>query len=234
VPFDKCPKIRWGYIKAHKNWEEGTRFATDSRCIKLNILHSNLSNDEIYIEVEGKSLDEKEKDYLYIHDSALLGYYARIGLGCEISKGVILAEGTFIKRYGKVGENVSVGMNSEMGDWVNIRKNTIIENDVTIGEHVTIGSNTVVKTGCTIGDYCSVGNDVVLRNQLTHLKGSVYMVYLYSPEKREIGIFDQIYTIKHWKKYYKNIFRSRNFGFGEDQIIEYKRYIDLFDRILST
>lgn len=247
MPVDEYPKVKWGDIKNHKKWRRADKLfdgKDGERCERLSMTHPYLEDNpdgmEFFIQVNGKNLDGKGnggRDWFNIHDSVLLGHGIFVGLCCGIYDGVTIDSNVSIEKHGNIWSNVSIGSSCVIKEGVNIGENTTIENDVDIGMYVKVGSNTIIKTGCKIGAYCDVGSNVILRNQLTYLEGSNGKVFIYSPEKKEIGITNivhkEIHTIKHWKKYYKKILRGRFFGFGEDQIVEYKRYIDLFDDILA-
>lgn len=68
-----------------------------------------------------------------------------------------------IEDSAKIGENVSIGLNSYIGHNVEIGENTIIYPNVTILEGVKIGKNSIIYPNAVIREFCELGENVILQ-----------------------------------------------------------------------
>ena len=83
-----------------------------------------------------------------------------------------------------------------------------------------------------IGDGAKIGDWAKIGKQLTYIIGSIHQVYLYDPKKKMIGIGCIVLTIAEWKT--KGGVIAKRHGYTNEQINEYKKYIDLFDGEIRT
>ena len=85
--------------------------------------------------------------------------------------------------------------------------------------------------GANIGDGVKIGDGANIGKRLTYIVGSMHQVYLYDPKKQMIGIGCNVLTVSEWIEKYEQI--GEESEYTSDQIVEYKRYIDLFAESLK-
>jgi acetyltransferase EpsM len=102
---------------------------------------------------------------IFIHDSAAVGSYAKIGPGtvicpfCRISNDSEIGEHVLVNGGSGVGHDASVGSYSSLLGSVSVNGN------VRVGEGVTLGAGSMVYPGKHVGDWAKIGlGSVVLRN----------------------------------------------------------------------
>ena len=152
--------------------------------------------------------------WISIGDSVKVGDYACIGDSARIGDNASIGNNACIDYSVKVGNNACIG------DYA------CIDYSVKVGNNASIGDYACIEYSVKIGDNASIGNSASIGRTLTYLIGSRHQVYLYDPDKKMIGIGCIIKTIQHWQEKYKEIGQRENYS--DQQITEYKKYIDLF------
>jgi|GEM_PF-1638941 len=102
----------------------------------------------------------------FVDKSARRGYWSEIKLGDIILQDVVICPGAKIGWHTILNKNAYIGVDSVIGDFVNIGQNVVIEDNVTIGEGVNIGPNSVVKSGVTIGCWADIPGCTLVKNDI--------------------------------------------------------------------
>ena len=76
--------------------------------------------------------------------------------------------------------------------------------------------------GCELGNGCELGDYTILRNNPLYIVGTKHFVVNYTNDKIQIGCRVESFT--WWNEHYKAIGKLEDYS--EDQIKEYKSYID--------
>ena len=123
--------------------------------------------------------------------------------------------------YSKKSEDfrVKIGDGASIGDGARI------------GDRASIGDGASIGYGARIGDGASVGEGARIDKSLTYIIGSMHQIFLYDPAKKLIGIGCKVHTVSTWIDTYIHV--GTQSGYTDAQIVEYKRYIDLFAESLT-
>ena len=102
---------------------------------------------------------------IFIHESAAVGAYAKIGRGtvicpfCRVSTDSVIGEHVLVNGASGIGHDAVVGSYSSLLGSVNVNGSTIV------GEGVLFGAGSMVYPGKRIGSWATIGlASVVLRN----------------------------------------------------------------------
>lgn len=97
----------------------------------------------------------RERFAKFIHSSASVSAFARLGCGTVVYEGALITS------------------NAQIGDHVLILPRSIIHHDVTIGDHSIIGSGVIIAGGVRIGNGCYVGSGAAIKNGISVGDGAV-------------------------------------------------------------
>ena len=92
-----------------------------------------------------------------IHSNAKISAKASIGHGNFIDFGVYLAPGSKIGNHCILNTSATVGVESSLGDLVQLGAGSVINSGVVIEDEVFIGSGVVVVSGITVGKGARIG-----------------------------------------------------------------------------
>lgn len=97
----------------------------------------------------------KEEDALppaVIGDECLVGAHAVIYAGCELGRGVLVADNAAVRENVKIGELTIIG------------RNVTVENLTTIGKRCKLETNCYITAYSSVGDYCFIAPGVHTTN----------------------------------------------------------------------
>lgn len=97
-----------------------------------------------------------------IHPTAYLGSNVRYGEGVIIGPGTVIAPNCMINGFGLLNRAVSIGHDSEIGEYSTISPGVSIAGMVKIGRRSTVGIGATVIDGITIGSNSIVGAGAVV------------------------------------------------------------------------
>ncbi|MGA6119772.1 acetyltransferase [Sphingobacterium anhuiense] len=109
-----------------------------------------------------------------VNNNTNFKYYSLIHPNANVSKRVLLEEGTVVMagatvnvdaNIGKhciINTNASVDHDCVIGDFVHISPNAALAGNVSIGEGTHIGIGAIIIQGITIGSWCTIGAGAVI------------------------------------------------------------------------
>jgi hypothetical protein len=92
-----------------------------------------------------------------IHPSATMGFDVRIGVGSVVCAGVRLTTNIGVGRHVQLNPNVTVGHDTELGDFVSMNPASSVSGDCNIEDGVLIGVAAVVLNQLRVGAAAVVG-----------------------------------------------------------------------------
>ncbi len=101
-----------------------------------------------------------------VHPDATIGSGVRLEAGVVIMGQTWLSPWVRIDQHTHVGYGVTVGHDTEIGQFSAIMPGVCIGGDVTIGQGVMVGANATVLQGLTIGDGAQIGAGAVVINDV--------------------------------------------------------------------
>ena len=146
----------------------------------------------------------------------------RVNLGYEVEIGDGVKLGDFVK----LGYGVEIGYEVELGN------NVTLGNFVELGYYVKLGNKVKLGNRVKLGDNVKLGNDVKLDSgekwdsTPLQIQGTHHLLYEYTGG---IGIGCHRYSIDYWLENFEGI--GKNNHYSEDQITEYKGYLDIFNAL---
>lgn len=114
-----------------------------------------------------KELEDKKFQFMtIIHPSVSLWDSVEIGIGCIISKGVVLTCDIRIGKHTIININSNINHDCVLDNFVTIGPGTHIGGNVHIGEGTWIGIGTTVIHNINIGKGCFIGAGAVIVNDI--------------------------------------------------------------------
>lgn len=101
--------------------------------------------------------------------------------------------------------------------------------NIKIGGYVEIGDNANIGDSANIGSCAEIG-DCTEINRTLFLIGSQHTVSYWGENRIQIGC--KGYSISEWQKNFKRVGKLENYT--DEQIIEYKSYIDMISKLHET
>lgn len=139
-------------------------------------------------EIKRRMLEQIRGDaFTFIHPNADVAFWTtRIGSGCVISSGAVVAPSVWLGDHVLCNYNSTVGHNSVIGDLSVVAPNAAIGGFCTLGKEVYVGAGACIKEGIEIGDRSIIGTGAILLNNV----GSDQIV---------IGNPAKVFPISQWK-----------------------------------
>lgn len=143
-------------------------------------------------------------------------------------RNIIIGENVSIGYSSHIGNNVCIKENTQIGEGVYIWDQTYIGNNVIISDFVSIGSKVYIGNNVHIGNYAVIEEQSSISDDSKHItsifiSGSKYPINYWGDDNIQIGY--RIHSLNDWKKYFESFAIYDNYT--EEQTKEYKTYIDL-------
>lgn len=109
-----------------------------------------------------RTIDERLTHAMFVpatavHSTVTLGHDVRVGPGSILCAGVRATTNITLRRHVHLNLNVTVGHDSDIGNYVSVNPSAAISGNVTIGAEALIGANSFVLQGMSIGEGSIVG-----------------------------------------------------------------------------
>ena len=195
----------------------------------------------IYLQVSGigwvsfqytniSELEEKfAKHRIMIGGYCELGDCCKLGDGCELGDDCKLGDGCELGGYCKLGYRCELGSYCKLGYRCELGDCCELGYRCELGYCCELGDDCKLGDDCELGSYCKLGDDCKVPKAL-FISASQHSVSYWGDDAIQIGC--KRYTILDWQKHFRKIGKAENYT--EEQIAEYKNYIDLIATMHDT
>ena len=103
-----------------------------------------------------------------IHPDATIGPHVRLDAGSVVAAGARLSTNIDCGRHVQIDQNVTVGHDTKIGDFVRLNPQACVCGAVTIGTGTLIGANATILQGVNVGDGVVVGAGSCVVRDVAH------------------------------------------------------------------
>jgi carbonic anhydrase/acetyltransferase-like protein (isoleucine patch superfamily) len=125
-----------------------------------------------------------------------------------------------VGNFATVGDSALVGNYAKVGNFATVGDYALVGNFAKVGDYAKVGDS------AKVGNSAKVGDSAKFKSSPIYIIGSKHIINYYGNEKIAIGCF--VKTFEEWEKEYKLIGKAN--GYTDEQIEEYKVYIDLIKK----
>jgi sugar O-acyltransferase (sialic acid O-acetyltransferase NeuD family) len=127
--------------------------------------HCAIGRNRLREKVVQRVLNHGWKPATLIHPSVIRAPRVKIGEGCYIGAGSVLAPNSTIGAYVLINTLAGIGHHSEIGDYAQICPGARVSGYCKVDKYAFLGSNSSIQPGVTIGEGACVGaNSYAIRS----------------------------------------------------------------------